>query len=321
MGGTTGVDIFFVISGFVMMTSSVSLPREHAARTFLVRRFQRIAPPYWALTTLKVLLLLAVPAISMKGLGSHWHIVASYLFLPAANGGDNFPVLIAGWTLTFEMLFYLLFAVALLFRAQFRVHLMSFLACMICMVAAGGVLIRPGGPALLTIFDPIVLEFLYGVILGHAVLANRLPRPSVCLGLLVSGYACLLWLVPYQSLWIRPIGSGLPAFAVVTGAVGLERYVRSRTPLWVTELGNSSYSLYLTHGLLIPFFVVILRKIQLTGHLATLLFLVLGTLVCLAVGELFYRWFELPMMRFFRSARHREPRLLQGLDGAKAETM
>jgi exopolysaccharide production protein ExoZ len=174
---------------------------------------------------------------------------------------------------------------------------------------------------LLTVFDPIVLEFLYGVILGHAVLANRLPRPSVCLGLLVSGYACLLWLAPNQSLWIRPIASGLPAFAVVTGAVGLERYVRSRTPLWVTELGNSSYSLYLTHGLLIPFFVVILRKIQLTGHLATLLFLVLGILVCLAVGELFYRWFELPMMRFFRSAGHREPRLLQGLDGAKAETM
>jgi exopolysaccharide production protein ExoZ len=321
MGGTTGVDIFFVISGFVMMTSSGSLPREHAARTFLLRRFQRIAPPYWALTTLKVLLLLAVPAISMKGLGSHWHIVSSYLFLPAANGGDNFPVLIAGWTLTFEMLFYLLFAAALVFRAQFRVHLMSFLACMICTIAAGGVLIQPGGPALLTVFDPIVLEFLYGVTLGHAVLANRLPRPSVCLGLLVSGYACLLWLAPNQSLWIRPIASGLPAFAVVTGAVGLERYVRSRTPLWVTELGNSSYSLYLTHGLLIPFFVVILRKIQLTGHLATLLFLVLGTLVCLAVGELFYRWFELPMMRFFRSARHREPRLLQGLDGAKAETM
>ena len=124
-----------------------------------------------------------------------------------------------------------------------------------------------------------------------------------------------------STLSIRPIASRLPAFAVVTGAVGLEKYVRSRTPLWVTELGNSSYSLYLTHGLLIPFLVVILRKIQLTGHFATLLFLVLGTLVCLAVGELFYRWFELPMMRFLRSARHREPRLLQGLDGAKAETM
>lgn len=321
MGGTTGVDIFFVISGFVMMTSSRSLPRAHAARAFLLRRFQRIAPPYWALTTLKVLLLLAVPAISMKGLGSHWHIVASYLFLPAANGGDNFPVLIAGWTLTFEMLFYLLFAAALVFRARFRVQLISFLACMICTVAAGGVLIHPGGPALLTVFDPIVLEFLYGVILGYAVLANRLPRGSICLGLLVFGYVSLLWLAPYQSLWLRPIASGLPAFAVVTGAVGLEKYLRSRTPRWVTELGNSSYSLYLTHGLLMPFFAAILKKIQLTRNLAALLFLVLGTLACLAIGELFYRWFELPMMRFFRSARHREPQLLPSLDAANAETM
>jgi exopolysaccharide production protein ExoZ len=302
MGGSTGVDIFFVVSGLVMMTSSRSLPPKHAAKTFLLHRFERIAPPYWLLTTFKVLLLIAVPAISRKGLGSDWHIVASYLFLPAANGNDNSPVLIAGWTLTFEMLFYLLFASAL----AFRVHLVSFLAWTICLVAVGGFMIHPGGPALLTIFDPIVVEFLYGVLLGHALSAKRIPQSSVCLALLLCGYASLLWLAPYQSLWIRPFACGLPALAVVTGAVGLEGSLGSRIPRWVTELGNSSYSLYLTHGLLIPIVVAALRKIQLNGHVAELLFAFLGTLLCVGVGELFYRRIELPMLQFFRKSRLRD---------------
>jgi exopolysaccharide production protein ExoZ len=287
------------------MTSSQTLPPRNAARTFLLHRFQRIAPPYWLLTTLKVLLLLAVPAISRKGLGSHWHVVASYLFLPAANGNDNYPVLVAGWTLTFEMLFYLLFACAL----ASRLPLMKFLAWTICLVGAGGALMHPGGLALLTVFNPIVLEFLYGVILGHAVLTKSLPQPLVCVGLLVCGYACLVWLAPNQSLWIRPIACGLPAFAVVTGAVGLEGSVGRRMPRWVIAIGNSSYSLYLTHGLLVPIFVAVVRRIRLTGHLATLLFLTVGTLLCVAVGELFYRWVELPMLEWLRRRRRRETSL------------
>ena len=189
---------------------------------------------------------------------------------------------------------------------------MSFLAWTICLVAACGVFIHPGGPALLTLFDPIVLEFLYGVILGHLILAKRLPSPSVSLGLLLGGYACLLWLAPYQSLWLRPIACGLPAFAVVAGAVGLERSIASRIPRWLTELGNSSYSLYLTHGLLVPVFFALVRKTHLAGHFAILLFLVFGTLLCLIVGELFYRWLELPMMQFFKKRRRREALLVQG---------
>lgn len=302
MGGSTGVDIFFVVSGLVMMTSSASLQPKHAASTFILRRLERIAPPYWVLTTLKVLLVLAVPAISRKGLGSQWHIIASYLFLPAANGNDNSPVLIAGWTLTFEMLFYLLFASAL----AFRVNLISFLAWTIPLIALCGVFVHPGSPPLLTVFDPIVLEFLYGVILGHALLIKRLPQPLVCLFVVVCGYTCLLWLAPYQSLWIRPIACGLPALAVVSGAVGLEKSIGNRIPRYVTELGNSSYSLYLTHGLLIPFFVAFVRKIHMNGYTPVALFLVLGTLICLAVGELFYCWFELPMMRFFKKRRRRK---------------
>ena len=298
MGGSTGVDIFFVLSGLVLMTSSRSLPPKRAARTFLLHRLERIAPPYWLLTTFKVLLLVAVPTVSRKGLGSAWHIIASYLFLPAANGSDNSPVLIAGWTLTFETLFYLLFASAL----ALRVNLVNFLAWTICLVAAGGLMIHPGGPALLTVFDPIALEFLYGVLLGRALSARRLPQASFCLALLLCGYASLLWLAPYQSLWIRPFACGLPALAVVIGAVGLEGSIGSRIPRWVTELGNSSYSLYLTHGLLIPILVAALRKMQLNGQLAESLFVFLGTLLCVGVGELFYRRIELPMLQFFRKS-------------------
>jgi exopolysaccharide production protein ExoZ len=242
---------------------------------------------------------LAIPALSIQGLGSHWHVVASYLFLPAFNGGDYFPVLVAGWTLTFEMLFYFLFAAAL----ALDLPLISFLSVTICLVAAGGAFVHPGGSALLRLFDPIVLEFLYGVLLGHAVRAKRLPRQSICLALLICGGATLMSLASYQSIWIRPFACGLPALAVVAGAVGLESYARGWLPLWILELGDSSYSLYLTHGLVIPGFVVFITRIRLTAPLEIVGMVALGMLVCIIVGELFYRLLELPMIRFFRGRR------------------
>ena len=299
MGGTTGVDLFFVISGLVMVTSSSGLATKHKARTFLLRRIERIVPPYWVLTTIKVLLVLTIPAVFMKGLGSHWHIAASYLFLPAFNDGDYFPVLLAGWTLTFEMLFYFLFAAALALSWP----LIGFLSVTICLVAAGGVFVHPGGPGLVRLFDPIVLEFLYGVLLGYVVKAKRLPQRSICLVLLIGGGATLMCLASHQSMWARPFACGLPAFAVVAGAVGLEGYARDRLPLWLLELGDSSYSLYLTHGLVIPVLFVFITRIRLTTPLETVGSVALEMFVCIAVGELFYRLVELRIIRFFRGRR------------------
>jgi exopolysaccharide production protein ExoZ len=118
--GAAGVDIFFVISGFVMVISSQRLvDRPGAWLTFLRHRVVRIVPLYWLLTTVKILAVVLLGGVVLRtGLDFNF-VAASYLFLPVIDTAGHFrPVLPVGWTLTYEFLFYLFFAAALAMRVD-----------------------------------------------------------------------------------------------------------------------------------------------------------------------------------------------------------
>ena len=107
--GSAGVDLFFVISGFVMLYSSERLfGRPWASAQFFKRRLVRIVPLYWLATT--ALVLLVAPFAGTKA------VIASLLFWPYPAGGA--PLLNVGWTLNIEMFFYLVFAAALLAKSR-----------------------------------------------------------------------------------------------------------------------------------------------------------------------------------------------------------
>ena len=111
-----GVDLFFVISGFVMVHASQRLFGEAgAAKTFLLRRLFRIVPLYWAVTTLFLLAMLATPALLSSDAPTLVEIVKSYLFVPYAKAGAEMmqPVYKLGWTLNYEMFFYGLFGLVI----------------------------------------------------------------------------------------------------------------------------------------------------------------------------------------------------------------
>ena len=108
---SAGVDIFFVISGFIMAYSSAALfERQGGRRIFLLRRVARIVPIYWLVTSLMLLMFAAMGSRMWSESG--WStIAAAYLFIPAANpDGAPFPLLVIGWTLNYEMAFYVVFA-------------------------------------------------------------------------------------------------------------------------------------------------------------------------------------------------------------------
>ena len=109
--GASGVDIFFAISGFVMVISSRRLADKLGAwRVFLRHRVIRIVPLYWLLTTLKILGVVLLPDFIIRTSVDFYSVAASYLFLPVVDTAGNFrPVLPVGWTLTYEFLFYLFF--------------------------------------------------------------------------------------------------------------------------------------------------------------------------------------------------------------------
>ena len=128
-----GVDIFFVISGFIMWTTTFD-GRVGVAQ-FLSRRLVRIAPLYWALTSITVLVMLAAPTLVQSGKLDLQHVITSYLFVASQHPVTQLmePILVPGWTLNYEMFFYVVFALCLPLRAGFRA--MAVMAILVTLVA------------------------------------------------------------------------------------------------------------------------------------------------------------------------------------------
>lgn len=118
--GEAGVDVFFVISGFVMIVAAQKTGAQDAHR-FLLKRFIRIYPLYWFWTTVKLVLLLTIPAAAVSAVLDPAHLAASYALLPWTNAdGKIYPFLVVGWTLSYEIFFYLCMAAALALRLPIR---------------------------------------------------------------------------------------------------------------------------------------------------------------------------------------------------------
>lgn len=297
INGGAGVDIFFVISGFVMTVSSAPLwHARHPARTFLARRLERIVPMYWLATTAKVLLALMAPALAMNGLGTRWHVIASYLFLPSGSE----PVVVVGWTLIYEMAFYVLFAIVLAMGWPLLKTLGPALVVLALLHLIPHLLL----PAMLGWYsNTIVLDFLYGILLALGLRwVVRMPK-ELAFPLGIAGFAVLLnWAEPNISFW-RGVFWGVPAAAVVAAALALERPWGAKTPRWVLELGDASYSIYLVHVFVLPLFGVMLLRMGTHWPGVVPVSLTLLVLLSTLAGEVVYRGIERPMMQWFKGRR------------------
>jgi exopolysaccharide production protein ExoZ len=296
--GSAGVDIFFVISGFVMAMSTASLPaagpaRLSAAWVFMRRRLLRIAPLYWFYTLLKVALLLAMPALAARSSVEPGHLAASLFFIPAMSPwGLVQPTLPVGWTLNFEMLFYAVFAAAIALGAP-RIRF--------CLAAFGIVFLAgyfvPDSTALNFYAQTIVFEFILGVCIAHACLHWRRAAPLA--GLVVMAAGALFMFAPEWGHTADRFATwGCGAALVVLGAVWLEPWTL-RAPLAsrLSFLGDASYSIYLSHTFVVPAGVQALKRLGVQDSLAIILAVSLAVIVA---GCLSYAWLERPMTAFFK---------------------
>jgi peptidoglycan/LPS O-acetylase OafA/YrhL len=167
-----GVDIFFVISGFIMIYTTVDLfGQPGAASTFLTRRLIRIAPLYWLTTALLILVAIFAPHFLNVPIESWRSVVTSYLFIPDVRGnGEVRPILATGWTLNYEMFFYAIFACAL--TLPLRRGLLWVVGFFIFLSVAGFMAALPGA-ALPFWTDSIILEFVLGILVGLLCLSKR----------------------------------------------------------------------------------------------------------------------------------------------------
>lgn len=246
-----GVDIFFVISGFIMVTiSRQDFGAPGASARFMARRLARIVPPYWFFTSAMLLVAVLLPSQLRHPQTSVENVLKSFLFLPSLNAyGAPYPVLQLGWTVNFEMFFYAVFALGLLLPKRIGLSLVFGLIGVLGVV---GVLVQPEALPLSFWSRPVVFEFLFGIVLGmwHASGA-RLPRLSawvlgglsfVLLGW-SSAYGGSTPFAPERVIWMG-IPAGAICVAVVMCADGGQPGRLARA---LAVGGDASYVLYLSH--------------------------------------------------------------------------
>lgn len=261
--GDLGVAIFFVISGYIIVrTSGNQFGNRGATAEFLRRRLLRIVPLYWTATLLEI-----ASRWRKGGTIDPQHVLGSFFFIPqpVAPGDYMRPLLGVGWTLDYEMFFYIIFAVALIFGRRIGLTLLfSVLAGLVVLGAMFKPLADTGPPHTLLGFwtDPILLLFAGGVVLGlipqttpwrdigHPILAS--------LGLLAAWMGALLVLdIAFPAPLAWQLGTWLICFVVVALCVFARPQDNSLLVKAGVSLGDMSYALYLFHF----FAIVVAEKI------------------------------------------------------------
>jgi len=286
--GAAGVDIFFVISGFIMWATTAG--QKVPPSRFLAHRSLRIVPLYWLVTLGMVGLALVVPGALPRLHPTLGHVVASLLFLPhLAPDGTTFPVLVPGWTLCYEALFYALFAGGLMVAERRR---FAVVGAVLAVLVMAGLLLRPSQPAAAAYTSPLLLEFVAGMAL--AILWRRGTLPGAAIGrvLLVTGVLALLGLElgrVYSEAW-RPLLWGVPAVLIVGGALSADF---AGWPI-LDRLGAASYSLYLVHPPLVGAVLSATKRLPMLASGGICLLAVIG------LGLLCHRFVERPMTERLR---------------------
>jgi exopolysaccharide production protein ExoZ len=240
--GAAGVDLFFVISGFIMWTVST---RERQPAVFLWRRIWRVVPTYWIATLLVAAVAVVRPHFLWQTEPSGGHLLLSLLFVPHFDTyGRLYPLLLQGWTLNYEMFFYAVFTVILFLPRQRQ--LVALIGAMAAL-AATGLALAPTSAVAHTYSDPLLLEFAAGA--GLATLRERGWLANGPAGaLLVLAGAVLLAAsggVDLQTDPMRWFYWGGPAAMIVAGAICVEEAGWVRNIPLLSLLGDASYSIYL----------------------------------------------------------------------------
>lgn len=293
--GARGVDLFFVISGFIMWT--ISTRQHRSPGQFLRARAERIVPLYWLATLFMVAAAFAGLFPTLRQELSWSHVLQSLAFIPhfSPGSGQIWPVLVPGWTLVFEMIFYLVFAAGLALPPRVRLALLTSL--FIGLVVAGAIF-KPSDAIGLTITNPLVLEFVAGVWLAVLLRGRHAPPPAFALPLVGLGAAVLLF-VPFWGGLAERLACLAGATLCIAGAVSLD--LRGATPNFRLPkfLGDASYSTYLWHGVAVSVAGVFGARLGLQPS-AIIAVAVIGGLVAGAVS---YLLIERPLGRLIEAGR------------------
>lgn len=291
--GAVGVHIFFVISGFIMIVTSRFEPSFQPFE-FMRRRLLRIYPVYWICAALYLAFHTFIGEPYDISLGQ----VAGALVLWPGHASS---IIGPAWTLAYEMFFYLSFALAMALGLTRGFVVLAGAFSILIML---GLVFDPGSPALHLATNSLLAEFVGGMAIGWLLKRNALPkwRGGHWIALAIALFAGGAWYgfssLPSALVW------GVPSILLVLGAVcwELQQGAGKITRLFGI-LGDSSYSLYLVHILLITLAFEAWKVVPPTIGNNALAMTAIVSGICVVVAELFHRGVERPLLRRLNTRR------------------
>lgn len=306
-GGATGVDLFFVISGFI-----IAYVASIDSDQFLKRRLIRIVPIYWSSTLVLFALVLLAPSLFRTASADPELLVRSLMFVPDGDfvhsDGIPHPTLSGGWTLNYEMYFYVVFSLALVWSRRWSTTIA--IAILLTAITVINATSLSASPVAKFYGEPIIFEFGFGIAAFHVMRAvealvkrnAKWKPPKLVLYLAVTaGLASIAFTEELFGGVPRWISAGIPSFFTVLGAVLLERVHDVRVTNKVAVMvGDASYVLYLIHAYVVYGIIrLVLRNPQLSelsGQLMVVLLMVISTIAAIAI----YRWYEQPLLKILK---------------------
>jgi exopolysaccharide production protein ExoZ len=301
--GRAGVDLFFVLSGFLAVWTTRGPSGAGAAQRFLLRRVTRIYPLYWFYCIPLVLTAMAAPGGLSNG--NKPEVFASLLLIPNAAP----PLLLVAWTLEFEIYFYLAFALLVWARLARRERMVALAAWGIIVVAAHAALAPTPAQAMLdAILSPLVFEFLAGCVAAWLCTAGIPRAVTAAAGIAGCGILAigLFWSETLFGMpWLRVAVFGIGAALLLVGCFGEDVAIRRMLPSVIVRIGDASYSLYLSHLFTIGIVGHLLSHLSHSvgllatpaGHAAALCITILAAWL---IAEASYRGVERPLLGLSR---------------------
>lgn len=287
--GEAGVDLFFIISGFIMVY--ITYNKDISFKNFFLKRIIRIYPVFWVYATIALIIFLINPNMINRSTAMPTLILPSYLLIPYTEFTNLVQV---AWTLVYEVHFYLIFGLCLFFTNKFRYIAAGIFLSLLAISS----LINYDAYYLKFVSNPIILEFLLGMIV-YFIIFRKSTKDLIILTILFLISLLTIYLNDQQAM--RIIKYGIPSFVFMLVVVYLDSIRmlgvgNSIFSKFLTLLGDSSYSLYLSHIFCIGVGALVLNKLHIINGITVQPLIFVLTIGAIIWGYISYRFIETPLI-------------------------
>jgi exopolysaccharide production protein ExoZ len=302
--GSSGVDFFFVLSGFIIMyVHRLDIGNQSKFTPFLIKRFIRVYPVYWIVTLFTLLINCIIPVISSKYDVNFSSIITSFLLIPQ----KSYPIVVPAWTLMHEVFFYAMFSLLIVLKSRLSIPIVfSWLLATLILFVSKLCLGFANIPFVGFILSPYNLEFALGCLAALLIWKTKKTLEPIkgplllSIGILLFSLASLFHPV-YTVDPINRLLYGIPSFLIVFSSSLIELASPVSIPWLLLYLGDASYSIYLTNEIFIRVLIDIVTVCKVKTIVGSSLTLTIVVSLTILLGCLFYSFVERPVLKLSRT--------------------